>query len=104
MGNPIVLQRPSAGVGSTRSDVAGLVELGVIDGGAAEVPAGVSHDTPQPGQLVVDLPLTSIRPNEHRPRRMFDHAALQDLAMSIDEHGRVLQPIVVRPLPDGGGR
>jgi ParB family transcriptional regulator, chromosome partitioning protein len=83
--------------------VAGLVELGVIRGGAGEVSAAVSRDTPQDGQLVVDLPLTSIRPNEHQPRRMFDHAALQDLAASIGEHGRVLQPIVVRALQDGGG-
>ncbi len=89
-------------VGVSGQPLAGLVELGVIRGGAGEVPAAVSRDTPQAGQLVVDLPLTSIRPNEHQPRRMFDHAALQELAASIGEHGRVLQPIVVRALQDGG--
>jgi ParB family chromosome partitioning protein len=73
---------------------------GGLDGSLPAVDqAGVSRDTPVLGQLVVELPLTSIRPSRHQPRRSFDPGALQELATSIAEHGRVLQPIVVRPLP-----
>jgi ParB family chromosome partitioning protein len=47
-----------------------------------------------------ELALDAIEPNPSQPRRYFDEAALQDLAGSIDEHG-VLQPVLVRPRPDG---
>ena len=57
----------------------------------------VSRDTPEARQLVVDLPLASITPNPHQPRRTFDPVGLQELATSIIAHGRVLQPILVRP-------
>ena len=94
------LGRPWSDVGVRGEAVAGLVELDVIRGGGCEVSEAVSRVGPEAGQLVVDLPLTSIRPSEHQPRRMFDHAALQDLATSIIEHGRVLQPILVRPVTE----
>lgn len=42
-----------------------------------------------------ELPLGSIRPNRHQPRRHFDEVALQELADSIKARG-VLQPIRVR--------
>jgi ParB family transcriptional regulator, chromosome partitioning protein len=38
-----------------------------------------------------------VRPNPNNPRRMFDEAALSDLADSIREKG-ILQPILVRPI------
>jgi ParB family chromosome partitioning protein len=63
----------------------------------------VSRVTAEAGQLVVDLPLTSIRPSQHQPRRSFDAGALQELATSITEHGRVLQPILVRRTADTVG-
>lgn len=59
--------------------------------------ASVTRVTPDGDQLVVNLPLTSIKPNPHQPRRTFEPGSLQDLANSIAEHGRVLQPILVRP-------
>lgn len=59
--------------------------------------ATVTRLTPDGDQLVVNLPLTSIKPNPHQPRRTFAQESLQDLANSIAEHGRVLQPILVRP-------
>ena len=46
------------------------------------------------------LRISEIEPNENQPRRNFDVDALQQLADSIAEHG-LLQPIVVRPLPNG---
>jgi len=47
------------------------------------------------------LPIASITPNPHQPRKEFDPQALEDLAASIKSQG-VLQPILVRPL-DGDG-
>ncbi len=46
------------------------------------------------------IPLANIRPNPHQPRKDFSAEALQDLAASIKSQG-VLQPVLVRPLPDG---
>jgi ParB family chromosome partitioning protein len=47
------------------------------------------------------LPLSEIIPNKDQPRKTFDEGALQELADSIVQHG-VLQPLLVRPLPEGG--
>lgn len=51
----------------------------------------------------VTLRLSEIEPNRNQPRKEFDEAALSELADSISEHG-LLQPILVRPMPDGGYR
>jgi ParB family transcriptional regulator, chromosome partitioning protein len=45
--------------------------------------------------------LDRIRPNRQQPRQDFDEAGLEALARSLKEEG-VLQPVVVRPLADGG--
>ncbi|MDE5605139.1 MAG: ParB/RepB/Spo0J family partition protein [Eubacterium sp.] len=47
------------------------------------------------------LPISEIIPNKEQPRKTFDEAALDELAESIKQHG-VLQPLLVRPLPNGG--
>ena len=49
---------------------------------------------------VSTLAVSEIEPNRGQPRKQFDPAALADLADSIRQHG-VLQPLVVRPMPDG---
>lgn len=41
------------------------------------------------------IPIKNIMPNPNQPRREFDRAALQDLAISIMEYG-LMQPITVR--------
>ena len=46
------------------------------------------------------LPLGEIEPNRDQPRKHFEAGPLADLADSIREFG-VLQPLMVRPLPDG---
>jgi ParB family transcriptional regulator, chromosome partitioning protein len=46
------------------------------------------------------LPVELIRPNPRQPRTRFDPDALAALAASI-EAGGVVQPLLVRPLPDG---
>lgn len=42
-----------------------------------------------------------IEPNKNQPRREFDQAKLLELASNIAQHG-VLQPILVRPMKNGG--
>ena len=49
---------------------------------------------------VSTLAVSEIEPNRGQPRKQFDPAALADLADSIRQYG-VLQPLVVRPMPDG---
>ena len=44
--------------------------------------------------------MADIVPNKEQPRRDFDLAALEQLAASIREHG-VIQPLVLRPMPNG---
>ncbi len=47
------------------------------------------------------LRLTEIYPNKDQPRTDFDDEALSTLAESIKQHG-VLQPLLVRPMEQGG--
>lgn len=49
---------------------------------------------------IITLRLNDIEPNKHQPRQYFDDEALYELSESIKEHG-VLQPLIVRPFPDG---
>ena len=49
---------------------------------------------------VVKVKLSDIEPNRNQPRKNFDEEALADLARSIEQHG-ILQPLLVRPQPDG---
>jgi ParB family transcriptional regulator, chromosome partitioning protein len=49
------------------------------------------------------LPLDRIVANPKQPRRRFEPQALADLEHSLREQG-MLQPIVVRPAPDGRGQ
>ena len=47
-----------------------------------------------------EVPVDLIRPNPDQPRRTVDPATISALAESIAEAG-VIQPLIVRPLPDG---
>lgn len=47
-----------------------------------------------------ELPVGLIKPNPKQPRTNFDGDALAGLAASIESSG-VIQPLLVRPLPDG---
>jgi ParB family transcriptional regulator, chromosome partitioning protein len=65
-------------------------------------PAIVSLLSPDPTRRATGVklvPIERIEPNPNQPRLAFDEATLEELAASIREHG-VLQPILVRPLPD----
>ena len=52
------------------------------------------------GDKTVTLKLTDVSPNPDQPRRYFDDEALGELAASVGQHG-ILQPLLVRPMPDG---
>jgi ParB family transcriptional regulator, chromosome partitioning protein len=57
-------------------------------------PPGAAHEE------LREVPVESISPNPNQPRRRFDEEALSALAESLGERG-VLQPVLVRPKPDG---
>ncbi|WP_083563557.1 ParB/RepB/Spo0J family partition protein [Boudabousia liubingyangii] len=69
--------------------------------------ANVSRETisdsvelaPVPGASFGQIPIWSIIPNRVQPRTIFDPEDLQELMDSIREVG-ILQPIVIRPLPE----
>jgi ParB family transcriptional regulator, chromosome partitioning protein len=50
---------------------------------------------------LLHLPVEAVHPNPRQPRRRFEPEATAGLAASIRHQG-VLQPVVVRPRPDGG--
>ena len=50
---------------------------------------------------LLHLPIEAIHPNPRQPRRRFEPEATSGLAASIRLQG-VLQPVVVRPRPEGG--
>jgi len=69
---------------------------GIGRGLSAILPEAASTDA---GELR-ELPVGLIKPNPGQPRTKFDPAALAALAASIEVSG-IVQPLLVRPLPDG---
>jgi len=51
----------------------------------------------------VNIRIEEIEPNREQPRKEFDSGALAELADSIAQHG-VLQPLLLRPMVNGGYR
>ena len=47
------------------------------------------------------LKISEVEPNKNQPRTVFDEQALRELSDSIRNHG-ILQPLVVRPMDQGG--
>lgn len=52
----------------------------------------IEKNTPESKQITVSL--EEIRPNPYQPRKLFDEEKLQELAISIKEHG-VFQPVIL---------
>jgi ParB family chromosome partitioning protein len=73
---------------------------GLGKGLGALIPAEVSTVTDGDTPRLEQIPVGDVRPNPHQPRVHFDEETLAELAASIAEIG-VLQPILVRPTPDG---
>jgi len=66
-----------------------------------EAPSFPGNERPLKAQLL-RVPVASLGASAAQPRRAFDLAALQELAMSVKARG-VLQPILVRPAPVAAG-
>lgn len=49
---------------------------------------------------VLDVDISSIRPNPDQPRTIFDEKSLLELSQSIKEHG-VFQPVILKPAGQG---
>lgn len=65
--------------------------------------AGENNLIPVPGVTVASLNIADIQPNRWQPRDVFDEDDLEELSASIAEVG-LLQPIVVRPAPEGSDK
>ena len=70
--------------------------LGALLGEMEEV---YDNEVPK-NSTILDIPLSSIKPNPYQPRKSFDEKALGELSESIKEYG-LLQPIVVVEDIDG---
>ena len=46
-------------------------------------------------ELVRDIKISELRPNPYQPRKVFEAGAIEELKVSIQQHG-ILQPIIVR--------
>jgi ParB family chromosome partitioning protein len=78
------------------ADTAKRGKRGLGSGLAAILPEA---STEHAGELL-ELPVEVIKPNPNQPRTKIDPESLSALASSIEANG-VVQPLLVRPLPDG---
>ncbi len=65
-------------------------------------PASPPPEANPVGAVYREIAPSQIDPNPRQPRQAFDEEALAELVHSIREFG-LMQPIVVRPSPDGDG-
>lgn len=65
-------------------------------------PAAPAAEVNPVGAVYREIAPSQIDPNPRQPRQVFDEEALAELVHSIREFG-LMQPIVVRPAPDGTG-
>ena len=76
-----------------------------VHGGLGKGLGALLQSTPvasvPPGEKVQEIKVSDIRANRYQPRQDFDEGALEELKESIKSYG-VLQPVLVRKLPDGG--
>ena len=63
--------------------------------------SAITAETPAGGEQLRELDVDLIQRGRYQPRSTFDADALQELADSIRAQG-VVQPVVVRPLNEGG--
>ncbi|MGH8751152.1 MAG: ParB/RepB/Spo0J family partition protein [Burkholderiales bacterium] len=62
--------------------------------------AGNNDTAQRPGERLATLSIEQIQPGRYQPRTRMDSESLAELAESIKSQG-VMQPILVRPLPQG---
>jgi len=83
--------KPRTGLGRGLGDLLQRTDPELATRGGVAAPEGSRFE---------EIPLAAIRPNPRQPRTVFEEEALEELAASIAEVG-LLQPVVVRPLPNG---
>jgi ParB family chromosome partitioning protein len=66
----------------------------------ATIVASGTKAAPPVVSSIQDIPLAKIHESKTNPRKQWDDGKLAELAENIRQHG-VLQPILVRPLPEG---
>ena len=80
----------------------GLNALLGDDVAATDMPVSPGNgETTAPRGELRQLPVNSIERNPYQPRTEFEASSLRELSDSIQQHG-VLQPLLVRALPNGG--
>lgn len=89
------------GDGAPNTASTATVEAGRASGGSVSTKSDQGL-VAVPGATFAYLPVASIVPNPRQPRTVFDPELLAELIGSVKEIG-VLQPIVVRPNPNGEG-
>ena len=77
--------------------------MAVIKKGLGRGLDALLNDNAADGSGAVTVKLNDIEPNREQPRKDFDEDAIAELSSSIEKHG-LLQPIIVRPLPNGAYR
>ena len=93
---------PAFGTRTTIGDatIPPKVRMDALDALGALPRTGQENLKPVEGAYFAELDVTSISPNPRQPRQVFEEEAMAELVFSIKEVG-LLQPVVVRPLPDG---
>ena len=86
---------PKSAIESTRLPLRAVGVASQAKAVSATSPA--KEPDPAFGRLVLQVPISGIRPNARQPRKEFDESAIGELASSIRSAG-LLQPVVVRPV------
>ena len=80
----------------------GLNALLGDDVAATDMPVSTDNGEPTaPQGELRQMPVNAIERNPYQPRTEFEASSLRELSDSIQQHG-VLQPLLVRALPNGG--
>ena len=74
--------------------------MAMVKGGLGGGLDSLFEDNSAEVQVKKTLRLSELEPNRSQPRKNFDETAIAALADSLREHG-VLQPLLVRALPNG---
>ncbi len=61
----------------------------------------MDNSVEESSSMPVKLKIMEIEPNREQPRKLFEDDALAELSESIAQHG-IIQPLLVRPIKDGG--
>ena len=95
-------KKPTKGLGRGLSSLLGDAAPALADEAGKPTASPAKTDKSR-GSDVRTIPVEWINPGPWQPRRLFDRAALEELAQSMSENG-IVQPILVRPNPQKEGR